>query len=272
MIQRSYDYLEGAEILNDQDSRRVRHAWIQHEIRKLRRKLNDARWLALHLPNLYLACEAWNFTVDVALKVVEVIVAVPLIIGGAIAIGVIEAAHAVIRVFRFMAEVLRWAVHEVKEVFIRFRRKIRKIVRAIGHEIHKIGHEIKEGLEDFGAIIVDIGHHAFQHHPHCERQSYGVILIGEEKDECSYSEEDLCVIGVNECSRQEYVEKLHANYDIEISWDKEESIKKVTEAVVTTNEQFFATKTEFESIEHQVVKAKWTDDSNDVPTDFDEEE
>lgn len=201
-IQRAFEYLDEAAHLNKHDKHHIRRKWIRHEINHLRAKLNHARWFALHLPNLALCQEAFHFVIDASLTVIKVVASIPLVIGAAIGAAIHWAVHAVVDTFHFIAHVLKWTVRGIARAFIKFHRKVKNGLKKIGHKLHKIGHHIKEDLKDIGSIILDIGHHMFHHH-HCEKGDFGVIIVGaeEEKEECQYAEEDLCIIGEKQCTR-----------------------------------------------------------------------
>lgn len=260
-IQRAFEYLDEAEHLNKHDSHHIRRRWVRHEIKHLRHKLNDARWLALHLPNLAVCQEAFHFVVDVSLKVVEFIVELPLIIGAAVGAALHWAAHAVVQAFHFIGHVLKWTIKGIAHAFIRFHRKVKKAFKKLGHKLHKIGHHIKEDLKDVGSIILDIGHHVFHHRPRCERGDFGVIVVvGEEEaeqEECSYNEDDSCLTGASHCTKEEFTMKAQMHYDIEFSWTKEESIQQVTQCMQKVNQGFLAMKSELSVQESKVVSANW---------------
>jgi hypothetical protein len=257
-IQRSYEFLEEAEGLNKHDKHHIRRKWIRYEIKNLRGKLDDARWLALHLPNLALCEEAFHFVVDVSLKVVEFIVEIPLVVGAAVGAAIHWAAHAVVEAFHFIGHVLKWTIKGIAHAFIKFHRKIKKAIKKVGEEIHKIGHHIKEDLKDVGSIILDIGHHIFGHH-HCEKGDFGVIVVtaGEQEQECGYEEDDLCLVGEKQCTREEFTMKAQMHYDIEFTWTKEESVQQVTQCMTKVNQAFIGMKAELQEQEVKVVAANW---------------
>jgi hypothetical protein len=221
MIRDGEEILIVAGVLNTKDDRKIRKRWVQHEINSLEAKFRRARFWAMHLPNLYLAEDIFNFAVDLSVKTVEFAVAVPIVVGAAVGIAIHEAVHLVARAFHFMGRVLRWTLDEIEYAFILLAKKIKSGLKKIGHGIHKIGHEIKEGiiaighglhhagheikegLEDGVSIIVDIGHHAFQRH-HCHQHcsgNVGLVIVGDDSSSSSSSsssEEDQCSCGGEE--------------------------------------------------------------------------
>jgi len=263
LIRDGEEILVIAGTLNTSDGRKIRRRWIAHEIHSLEAKFKRARFWACHLPNLYLAEDFFKFSLDLSLKVVEFAVAVPIVVGAAIGLAVVEAAHLVARAFHFMGRVLLWAIDEIEYAFIMFARKVKKGIKkvvhgieagisAIGHGLRHLGHEIKEGLEDGVAIVVDIGHHAFQRH-HCHHQcAKPILVIGDSSSsssecDCSAVEEDdyatvteVCVEKNEVCSKETYTAKITANYNVELAWTKEESIEKVKTTVVEINEAMTA--------------------------------
>jgi len=270
MIRDGEEILVIAGTLNTADGRKIRRRWIAHEIHSLEAKFRRARFWACHLPNLYLAEDFFKFTLNAGLKVVEFAVAVPIVVGAAIGLAVVEAAHLVARAFHFMGRVLRWAIDEIEFAFIMFARKlkrgIKKVVHgieagvvAIGHGLHHLGHELKEGLEDGVSIVVDIGHHLFHRH-HCHHKcnaEVGLIIVddssssssSEEQCDCSSSssqEDDyatvteVCVEKEEVCSKETYTAKVSANYNVEINWTKEESIEKVKTTLLEVNQAMTA--------------------------------
>lgn len=258
-IQRAYEFLDEAEHQNKHDTHHIRRKWIRHEIKHLRGKLDDARWLALHLPNLALCQEAFHFVVDVSLKVVEFVVELPLVIGAAIGAAIHWAAHAVVEAFHFIGHVLKWTIKGIAHAFIKFHRKVKKALKKIGHKIHEIGHHIKEDLKDIGSVILDIGHHVFHHHHHCEKGDFGIIVVtaGEQEQECGYEEDDLCLIGEKQCTKEEFTMKASMHYDIEFTWTKEESVQQVTQCMQKVNQSFISMKSELHEQESKVVSVNW---------------
>jgi len=280
LIRDGEEILVIAGTLNTSDGRKIRRRWIAHEIHSLEAKFRRARFWACHLPNLYLAEDFFKFTLNASLKVVEFAIAVPIVVGAAIGLAVVEAAHLVARAFHFMGRVLRWAIDEIEYAFIMFAKKvkrgIKKVVKgigagivAIGHGLHHLGHEIKEGLEDGVSIVVDIGHHLFHRH-HCHHKcsaNVGLIVVddsssssssssGSEQCDCSATEEDdyatvteVCVEKEEVCTKETYTAKVSANYNVELSWTKEESIEKVKTTLVEINEAMTAFTTDLRKIE-----------------------
>lgn len=257
-IQRAYEYLDEASSLNKHDTHHIRRKWIRHEIHHLRAKLNHARWFALHLPNLALCQEAFHFVVDVTVGVIKFVVAIPFVVGAAVGAAIHWAAHAVVETFHFIAHVLKWTVRGIAHAFIKFHRKLKRGLKKIGHKLHKIGHHIKEDLKDIGSVILDIGHHIFHSH-HCEKGDFGIIIVGaeEEKEECAYHEDDLCIIGEKQCTREEFTMKAQMHYDLEFSWTKEESVTRVTECMRRVNDAFVGMRAELQQHETTVVQANW---------------
>jgi len=286
MIRDGEEILVVAGVLNTKDSRRIRHKWVQHEINELEAKFRRSRFWAMHLPNLYLAEDIFNFAVDASIKVVEFAVGVPIAIGAAIGVAVHEAVHLVARAFHFMGRVLRWTIAEIEYAFILLAKKIKKGIKAIGHGLHwvgheikegiiavghglhKAGHEIKEGLEDGVSIIVDIGHHAFERH-HCHARCHGDIglVIGDDSssssssdacqcgdDDSSSSEETttvaaVCIEAEEVCSKETFTAKVSANYNIELNWTKQESHEKVKATLIEINEAMSAFSRDLKKIE-----------------------
>lgn len=283
MIRDGEEILVIAGTLNTSDARKIRRRWIAHEIHSLEAKFRRARFWACHLPNLYLAEDFFKFTLNAGLKVVEFAVAVPIVVGAAVGLAVVEAAHLVARAFHFMGRVLRWAIDEIEYAFIMFARKLKKGIKkvvkgieagihAIGHGLHKIGHEVKEGLEDGVAIVVDIGHHLFHRH-HCHHKcsaNVGLIIVddsssssssssSQEQCDCSSSsssqEDDyatlteVCMEKEEVCSKETYTAKVSANYNVELSWTKEESIEKVKTTLVEINQAMSAFTTDLQKFE-----------------------
>jgi len=265
-IQRSYEYLDEAEGMNKHDTHHIRRKWIRHEIRSLRGKLDDARWLALHLPNLALCQEAFHFVVDVSLKVVEFVVELPLVIGAAVGAAIHWAAHAVVEAFHFIGHVLKWTIKGIAHAFIKFHRKVKKALKKIGHKIHEIAHHVKEDLKDVGSVILDIGHHIFHSHHNCEKGDFGIIVVtaGEEESECGYEEDDLCLIGEKQCTREEFTMKAQMHYDLEFTWTKEESVQQVTQCMQKVNQSFISMKAELQEQEVKVVSANWEEGQEDA--------
>jgi hypothetical protein len=256
-IQRAFEYLDEAASMNKHDTHHIRRKWIRHEIRHLRHKLNHARWFALHLPNLALCQEAFHFVVDVSLKVVKFVAAIPLVIGAAVGAAIHWAVHAVVDAFHFIGHVLKWTIRGIIGAFIKFHRKVKRGLHKLGKKLKKIGHHIKEDLKDIGSIIVDIGHHIFHRH-HCEKGDFGVVIVGVEAEkECQYEQDDLCIIGEKQCTREEFSMKAQMHYDIEFSWTQEESITRVTECMRRVNDGFLSMKSELEQHEVKVVQANW---------------
>jgi len=277
MISDGEQILVIAGTLNTSDGRKIRRRWIAHEVHGLEAKFRRARFWACHLPNLYLAEDFFKFTLNASLKVVEFAIAVPIVVGAAIGLAVIEAAHLVARAFHFMGRVLRWAVDEIEYAFIMFARKIKhgikKVVKgieagvsAIGHGLHRLGHEVKEGLEDGVAIVVDIGHHLFDRH-HCHHKcsaNVGLIIddssssssSSSQQCDCSAVQEDdyatvteVCVEKEEVCTKETYTAKVTANYNVELSWTKEESIEKVKTTLVEINEAMTTFTSDLKTIE-----------------------
>jgi hypothetical protein len=256
-IQRSLEFLDEAERLNKHDKHHIRRKWIRYEIKSLRGKLEHARWFALHLPNLALCQEAYQFVVDTSLKVVKFVAEVPIIVGAAVVASVHWAVHAVVDAFHFIHNVLKWTIRGIVNAFIKFHKKIKAGLKKAGHELHKIGHHIKEDLKDIGSIIVDIGHHMFHKH-HCEKGDLGVVIVGVEVDkECDYEEEDLCVIGEKQCTREQFTTTVQTKYDLEFSWTQEESVTRVNECMHRANNSFFSMKQEIKETETKVIQANW---------------
>lgn len=269
LVKTAEDLLVVAEVLNANDGRKVRKSWIQHEISHLRSKLRDARFISMHLPNLCLAEDIFHFAVDASVAVVEFAVAVPIAIGAAIGIAVHEAAHLVARAFHYMGHILHWAIDEIEYAFLMFRRKVRRGIHKLGRFIHRIGHDIKEGLEDGITIVADIGHHLFHHH-RCHRRcegNTGVIVIGADESSsdssqtCDCQEDDgyaaiteVCVESDQVCTKEQYTANIKM-YDIELSWTKEESHTKVQECVTRVNAALGGLTTELRGIEAQVMRA-----------------
>jgi len=277
LIRDGEEILIVAGVLNSKDGRKLRRKWIQHEINSLESKFKRARFWALHLPNLYLAEDFFHFAIDASVKVVEFAVAVPIVIGAAIGLAIHEAAHLVARAFHFMGHVLNWAIHEVEYAFIMFAKKvkkglkkigkgIKKGIKAIGHGIAHLGHEIKEGLEDGVAIIVDIGHHAFEHHHHCHDKCTNVgLVIGDsssssssDDDSCDCNEQEdfasvtaVCVEKEQVCSKETFTATVNANYNVQIAWTKEESHEKVKATLLEINTAMAAFTTDLKQIESQ---------------------
>jgi len=288
LIRDGEEVLIVAGVLNTKDGRKIRRRWIQHEINSLQAKFRKARFWAMHLPNLYLAEDIFNFAVDASIKVVEFAVAVPIVVGAAVVVGLQEAAHLVARAFFFMAHVLEWAIDEIEYAFIMFVKKTWKGIKWVGHGIHKIGHElkegiiaighgirhagheIKEGLEDGISIIVDIGHHMGEDRHRCRHQCPNVgLVIGIEdsssssssssnQDACDCNEEEaytsvtaVCVEKEDVCSKETYSAKISANYNVELSWTKEESHEKVKATIVEINEAMAAFTTDLKQFEIQ---------------------
>jgi hypothetical protein len=256
-IQRAYEYLDQAYDMNKHDTHHIRRKWVRHEIKHLRAKLDHARWFALHLPNLALCQEAFHFVVDASLTVIKVVASIPLVIGAAVGMALHWAVHAVVDAFHFIGHVLKWAIRGIVGAFIKFHRKVKAGLKKIGHKLHEIGHHIKEDVKDIGSVIVDIGHHMFHHH-HCEKGDFGVVIIGVEAEkECEYEEEDLCIIGEKQCTREEFTMKASAHYDIEFSWTHAESETRVMECMRRVNNGFIGMKAELEQHETQVMQANW---------------
>jgi hypothetical protein len=257
LIRDGEEILVVAGVLNAKDGRKVRRRWIQHEINSLEAKFKHSRFWACHLPNLYLAGDIFHFAVDASIAVVEFAVAVPIVVGAAIGIAVHEAFHLVARAFHFMGHVLKWAIDEIEFAFVMFVKKIRKGLKkighgikagfkAIGHGLHHLGHELKEGIEDGISIIVDVGHHLGHHHHHCHNKCNVGLVI----DDSSSSSDDcdceaaadytsvtaVCVEAEEVCSREQFTAKLSANYNVELSWTKEESHEKVKTTMIEVNQ------------------------------------
>jgi hypothetical protein len=272
-IQRAFEYLDDAEAMNKHDTHHIRRKWVRHEIRHLRAKLSHARWFALHLPNLALCQEAFHFVVDASLTVIKVVAAIPFVIGAAIGVAVHWAVHAVVDALHFIGHVLKWTIRGIVGAFIKFHHKVKKGLKKLGHKLHKIGHHIKEDLKDIGSVIVDIGHHMFHHH-HCEKGDFGVVIVGveEPQQECQYVEDDLCIIGEKQCTREEFTMKAQMHYDIEFSWTHEESVTKVTECMRRVNDGFLSMRSELQQQEVQIVQANWeaADEGADDAEDADE--
>jgi hypothetical protein len=259
LIRDGEEILIVAGVLNAKDGRKVRRRWIQHEIHSLEAKFKRTRFWACHLPNLYLAEDLFHFAIDASLAVVEFAVAVPIVVGAAVGIAIHEAFHLVARAFHFMGHVLKWAIDEIEYAFVMFVKKIRKGLKkighgikagfkAIGHGLHHLGHEIKEGIEDGISIIVDVGHHLGHHHHHCHSKC-NVGLIVDDSSSSSSSSDDcdceaaadyttvtaVCVEAEEVCSRESFTAKLTANYNVELSWTKEESHEKVKATMIEVN-------------------------------------
>jgi len=282
LIRDGEEILIAASVLNTKDGRRVRRRWIQHEIDSLESKFKHARFWAMHLPNLYLAEDIFNFAIDASIAVVEFAIAVPIVIGAAVGVAIHEAAHLVARAFHFMGHVLHWAIDEIEYAFIMFARKVKKVVKAIGHGIHKVGHEIKEGiiaighglhkvgheikegLEDGISIIVDVGHHL--HHHHCHKHCHNIGLVIDDsssssssddtEESCDCNEEEnytsvtaVCVEKEEVCSKETFAAKVSANYNIELSWTKEQSHEKVKATLVEINTAMAAFAADLKSLE-----------------------
>jgi hypothetical protein len=274
LIRDGEEILIVAGVLNSKDDRKVRRRWIQHEINVLESKFKRARFWAMHLPNLYLAEDIFHFAIDASLKVVEFALAVPVVVGAAIGIAIHEAAHLVARAFHFMGHVLRWAIDEIEYAFIMFAKKVKKGLKkighgikaglhAIGHGLHHIGHEIKEGLEDGVSIIVDIGHHALHHH-HCHHHCSNVGLVIDDSSSSSSSSSDdcdceaqedystvtaVCVETEKVCTKEAFTAKVTAQYNVELSWTKEECHEKVKTTLVEINEAMSAFAVDLKRIE-----------------------
>jgi len=271
MVRDGEEILIIAGTLNTNDSRKIRRRWIAHEIHSLEAKFRRARFWACHLPNLYLAEDFFKFTLNAGLKVVEFAVAVPIVVGAAIGLAVVEAAHLVARAFHFMGRVLRWAVDEIEYAFIMFARKLKHGIKKIVKGIKHLGHEIKEGLEDGVAIVVDIGHHLFQRH-HCHHKcsaNVGLIVVddssssssssSEQQCDCSSSsssqEDDfatvteVCVEKEEVCTKETFSAKVSANYNIELNWTKEESIEKVKTTLLEVNQAITSFTTDLQKFE-----------------------
>jgi hypothetical protein len=274
LIRDGEEILIVAGVLNSKDDRKVRRRWIQHEINVLESKFKRARFWAMHLPNLYLAEDIFHFAIDASLKVVEFALAVPVVVGAAIGIAIHEAAHLVARAFHFMGHVLRWAIDEIEYAFIMFAKKVKKGLKkighgikaglhAIGHGLHHIGHEIKEGLEDGVSIIVDIGHHALHHH-HCHHHCSNVGLVIDDSSSSSSSSSDdcdceaqedystvtaVCVETEKVCTKEAFTAKVTAQYNVELSWTKEECHEKVKTTLVEINEAMSAFTVDLKRIE-----------------------
>jgi len=273
LIKEAEDILIVADILNGNDPRKVRKAWIQHEINHLRHKLGRSRWMSMHLPNLCLAEDIFHFVVDASVAVVEFAVAVPIVVGAAIGIAIHEVVHLIARAFHYMGHFLHWAIDEIEYAFMMFRKKVKRGIKKIGKFFHKIGHAIKEGLEDGVSIIVDIGHHLHHHH-HCHHKcsgGVGVIVVGDDSSSsdssssdsgCDCNEDDgyaaiteVCVAQEQVCTKEEFTAKVSAHYDIELSWSKEESHTKVQECVTEINAMVGGLKSDLVALQTQVVSA-----------------
>lgn len=270
LIKEAEDILVVADILNGNDSRKVRKAWIQHEINHLRHKLGRARWMSMHLPNLCLAEDIFHFVVDASVAVVEFAIAVPIAVGAAIGIAIHEVVHLIARAFHYMGHFLHWAIDEIEYAFMMFRKKVKRGIKKIGKFFHKIGHAIKEGIEDGVSIIVDIGHHLHHHH-HCHHKCSGGVgvIVGDDSSSssssdsgCDCNEDDgyaaiteVCVAKEQVCTKEEFTAKVSAHYDIELSWSKEESHTKVQECVTEINALVGGLKSDLVALQTQVVSA-----------------
>lgn len=266
------------------DDHFVRRRWVQHEIHALEAKFKKARFWACHLPNLYLAEDFFHFVIDASVKVVEFAVAVPIAVGAAVGLAIHESIHLVAKAFHFMGHVLKWAVEEIVDAFIVLARKIKKGIKkighgikkigheikegiiAIGHGIHHVGHEIKEGLEDGISIIVDIGHHALHRH-HCHHKcnaNVGIIVVDDSssssEDQCDCAEEEsssedyvdvaaVCVEKEQVCTKETFTAKVQAEYNIELSWTKEESHEKVKATIIEINQAVSAFTADLKKLE-----------------------
>jgi hypothetical protein len=263
--------LKVAAVLNRNDGRKVRRAWIAHEIHHLQAKFERAAFYAKHLPNLCLAQDFFHFVVDASVAVVEFAVGVPLAIGAAVGIALHEAAHLVARAFHYMAHVLHWAIHEIEYAFIMFIKKTKRFlkkvghgikagIKAIGHGLHKIGHEIKEGAEDVVSIIVDIGHHLHHHH-HCHAvchddsssSSSSDCGCGADNDDGYATVTQVCQAEQQVCSKEAFTAKISAHYDIELSWTKEEATKKVVECATQVFGAIDGLRGELRAMENEVT-------------------
>jgi len=243
MVRDAENILINAEIYNAIDARPIRRGWVAHEIKHLRGKLETARWISLHLPNLCLAEDVFNFVVDASITVVKGALAIPVIAGAAVVASIQFAAHLAARAFHFMGRVLKWAVEEIEYAFLVFRAKVRAGLHAIGEGLHRFGHALKEGAEDVAWIISDKIHHAFQHHScHCPKTSAVIVVGGEDDCSCSGEEEvaavsltKMCVVQEQVCTEKQFTAKLHAEYDMELKWSETTAVTQVTETVTKIN-------------------------------------
>jgi len=271
--------LEIAVQLNRNDGRKVRKAWIEHEIRHLRHKFERAVFYAKHLPNLCLAQDFFKFVVDASVAVVEFAVGVPIAIGVAVGVAVYEAAHLVARAFHYMAHVLKWAVHEIEYAFIMFIKKTKRFLKkvgagikagfkAIGHGLHKFGHELKEGIEDGISIIVDIGHHLHhKHHCHAVCQDSSSSSDNDcgcgNKDSSDSDSSDsddgyatvtqVCQAQEQVCTQEVFTKKITAHYDVELSWTKEVAQQKTIECATEVFGAVGGMRGEFRSMEAEIA-------------------
>jgi hypothetical protein len=271
-IQRAFEYLDEAAKLNKHDKHHIRRKWIRHEIKHLRGKLENARWFALHLPNLALCQEAFHFVIDTSLKIIKVIAEIPLVIGAAVGMAIHWAIHAVVDAFHFMAHVLKWTIRGIVGAFIKFFKKVKAGLKKFGHTLHKIGHHIKEDLKDIGSVLLDIGHHMF-HKTHCSKGDFGVVIVAveeEKEEECTYEEEDLCIIGEKQCTREQFTARVTAHYDVQFEWTEQESVERVTECMKKVNMGFLQMKEELRAQEVQVTQTNW-EASEDAKEEIDDE-
>jgi len=244
LIQDGRAILKAAVSLNNNDVRTVRRGWIDIEIALAMTKFERAEFYAKHMPNLCLAQEIFHFVVDASVAVVRTAVSIPIVVGVAITVAIQGAVHLVARAFHYMAHTLHWIVKEIEYAFLMFRHKAKRFLKkvgagiqagakAIGHGLHKLGHEIKEGFEDAAAIIVDIGHHLHRHH-HCHAVCHDVVDDNSAKCSCNKGDDgyatitQVCMVNQKICTEQTFITTIE-QYDIELAWTEEDAQTKVVE-------------------------------------------
>jgi len=283
LIRDAENILINAEIYNAVDTHFVRRKWIAHEIKSLRTRLEFARKVSLHLPNLCLAEDMYHFVIDASIKVVKGVLAVPVIAGAAVYAGFEFSAHLAARAFHFMGSVLKWAIEEVEHAFLVFRLKVKAGIKAIGRGLAKFGHATAEAAGDIGAIIVDIAHHKFGKKHHCPRRcSTAVVVVAgsdssssssSSDDDCSSCDDtaaavvsltEVCTVEKQVCTQKKFGARLHAQYDIELNWDETTAVTEVTQTVTKINAALGGLQGELRTIEIEAGRADLESEAEDA--------